>query len=322
MSRRTKIVCTLGPATAEIETIRSMIDAGMDVVRLNFSHGTHADHKQLITRVRQASREMGRRIPILQDLQGPKIRIGPMYQGAVLLHEGQQLSLTTRPIKYGTEERVFISYPTLTSDVHPGGRILMDDGQIELEVIRCEDEEVITEVIVGGPLRSRKGVNLPHMKSDRPALTQKDIRDLEFGLSMDVDLLALSFVRSRQDVVDLMDRVRHSGKDVTVIAKIEKPEAVAALDRILEEADAIMVARGDLGIEMSLSEIPITQKMIINKCLHAARPVITATQMLVSMVKEVRPTRAEVSDVYSAVRDGTDAVMLSESFITTKNYCL
>lgn len=311
MERRTKIVCTLGPASNTKAVISALIAAGMDVARLNFSHGTHAGHQETILRVREAAREAGRVIPILQDLQGPKIRIGQVKNNGVLLHVGQDFALTAGPVDMGTARRVHVSYPSLAADVKVGGTILIDDGNIELEVVQATPESVVTRVVVGGILRSRKGVNLPDIKTTAPALTDKDLKDLEFGLSMDVDMLALSFVRSGQDVGDLIQRVRKSGKNVMVLAKIEKPEAVNAFDRILSKADGIMVARGDLGIEMPLSQVPVTQKMIIKKCMNAAKPVITATQMLESMIHSPRPTRAEASDVANAVLDGSDAVMLS-----------
>lgn len=313
MARRTKIVCTLGPASSSPEVIRDMIAAGMDVARLNFSHGTHEDHEELIHTIRSTAREMEANVAILQDLQGPKIRIGEVADGGVLLHKGQELILTSRPIEESTAERVFVSYATLAQDVDPGGRILIDDGQIEL-VVRSVDEEqdeVITEVAVAGPLRSRKGVNLPHIRTSTPSLTEKDLDDLEFGLHMDVDIVALSFVRTQYDVRNLIARIRDSGKNVSVVAKIEKPEAVRQIDEILEEADGIMVARGDLGIEIPMARVPGVQKEIIEKCLEAAKPVITATQMLESMIDNPRPTRAEASDVANAVLDGSDAVMLS-----------
>ncbi len=311
MTRRTKIVCTLGPASSDRETIRRLIQTGMDVARLNFSHGSHDDHQRLIEFIRDVADEEGRVVPILQDLQGPKIRIGPVRNGGVLIHKGQKLVLTTQPMEFSTRERVYVSYATLPQDVSPGGRILIDDGLLELEVEKILDGEIVTEVVVGGPLRSRKGVNLPDIRTSTPSLTSKDIDDLEFGLSVDVDLIALSFVRDVADVMNLVNRVRESGKRVSVIAKIEKPEAVRKIDLILGEADAIMVARGDLGIEMPISQVPSTQKMIIHKCMAAAKPVITATQMLESMIDNPRPTRAEASDVANAVLDGSDALMLS-----------
>lgn len=288
-----------------------MIRAGMDVARLNFSHGSHEDHRRLIEYVREAADLEEKVVPILQDLQGPKIRIGRIKNGGVLIHKGQRLVLTTEPMEYGTRERVQINYATLPEDTAPGGRILIDDGLLELEVVSVNENDVVTDVIVGGPLRSRKGVNLPNIRTSTPALTRKDLEDLEFGLSLNVDFIALSFVRDVADVMNLMRRVRESGKLVGVIAKIEKPEAVLKFDHILAEADSIMVARGDLGIEMPISRVPSTQKMIIHKCIVAAKPVITATQMLESMIDNPRPTRAEASDVANAVLDGSDALMLS-----------
>ncbi len=311
MDRCTKIVCTLGPSSSDRETIRKLIQAGMDVARLNFSHGTHEEHRQRIEIVREEAQKLGREVAILQDLQGPKIRIGDVEGGGVLVHEGQRLVLTSRAERADGRSRIYINYPTLAQDVDVGGRILLDDGLLELAVVAVSDEDVMTEVVVGGPLRSRKGVNLPHIRHSSPSLTEKDLRDLDFGLRMEVDLIALSFVRSEADVADLMRRVRDSGKQVGVIAKIEKPEAVAKIDQILAQADGIMVARGDLGIEMPLAQVPAVQKRIIRKCLAAAKPVITATQMLESMIDNPRPTRAEASDVANAVLDGSDALMLS-----------
>lgn len=311
LSRRTKIVCTIGPASSDRETIGRLIQAGMDVVRLNFSHGTHEGHLQVVEHVRAEAKRLGRSIPILQDLQGPKIRIGQVVNGGILLHKGQHVVLTTEPIEFSDRNRIFVNYPTLSEDVDVGGRILLDDGLLELRILECGNREVLTEVVVGGTLRSRKGVNLPHIRTHTSALTEKDVRDLEFGLSIDVDLMALSFVRSESDVNDLVARIRKSGKKVGVIAKIEKPEAVEDVDDILETADGIMVARGDLGIETPMERVPSIQKLIIQKCRAEARPVITATQMLESMIENPRPTRAEASDVANAVLDGSDALMLS-----------
>lgn len=311
MVRRTKIICTIGPASSDEQTIRALIAAGMDVARLNFSHGTHDDHRQVIEHIRAAAKEMQRPVSILQDLQGPKIRVGLMQNGGVLLHKGQQLVLTPSPLEESTSQRVHISYDSLAQDVNRGGRILIDDGLLELEVKDTQQGEVLTEVLVGGPLRSRKGVNLPDIRTTTPSLTEKDLKDLEFGLSMGVDIIALSFVRDQSDVGDLIKRIKAAGKRTSVVAKIEKPEAVRKIDEILKQADGIMVARGDLGIEMPMSQVPNAQKTIIRKCLAAAKPVITATQMLESMIDNPRPTRAEASDVANAVLDGSDAVMLS-----------
>ena len=311
MERRTKIVCTLGPATASRDIIRGLIEAGMDEARLNFSHGTHDDHREMIRLVRDESARAGRVVPILQDLQGPKIRLGEIEHGSALIHKGEKLVLTTEPLDVSTAERAYVSYDSLPEDVEPGGRILIDDGLIELKVKEVNGSDVTTEVVVGGLLRTKKGVNLPHIHTSRPSMTEKDIRDLEFGLGNNVDFIALSFVRTGGDVDALLDRVRESGREVGIIAKIEKPEAVDHFEEILDRVDGIMIARGDLGIEMPMQQVPIVQKQIIRKCLAAAKPVITATQMLESMIENPRPTRAEASDVANAVLDGSDAVMLS-----------
>jgi len=311
MARRTKIIATIGPASSDRNTISALIEAGIDVARLNFSHGSHKAHRRVVEHIREEAVRQGRAVSILQDLQGPKIRVGSMQNGGVLLHKGQRVVLTAIPLEESTNERIFVSYDSLAQDVKPGGRILIDDGLLELEVLETHQQEVLTEVVVGGPLRSRKGVNLPNIRTSTPSLTEKDLQDLEFGLTMDVDLIALSFVRDETDILDLKRRIRDAGKHTSVIAKIEKPEAVERIDPILAEADGIMVARGDLGIEMPMSRVPGAQKTIIHKCLVAAKPVITATQMLESMVENVLPTRAEASDVANAVLDGSDAVMLS-----------
>ncbi|MGB3541528.1 pyruvate kinase [Rubrivirga sp.] len=308
--RRTKIVCTLGPAVASREGVRALIGAGMDVARLNFSHGTHDDHRRMMGIVREEARSAGRVVPILQDLQGPKIRLGIVEDGAEI-HIGDTVVLTSEPIEVGTADRVHVSYDALAEEVSEGNRILLDDGNLELVVKRVNGHDVTTEVIVGGPLRSRKGVNLPELKSARPSLTDKDIEDLAFGLENDVDLIALSFVRSGADVDDLTRRIRAAGKTTPVISKIEKPEAVHDFDAILEASGGIMVARGDLGIEIPMQNVPIVQKQLIRACLEASKPVITATQMLESMMENPRPTRAEATDVANAVFDGSDAVMLS-----------
>ena len=309
--RRTKIVCTLGPAVASVEGVRALIGAGMDVARLNFSHGSHDDHRRMIEVVRDEAKRAGRVVPVLQDLQGPKIRLGLVRDGGVLIHRGEALTLTSADVPEGDGARVHVSYDALAEEVSEGNRILLDDGHLELVVTGIDGDEVRTEVVVGGPLRSRKGVNLPKLKSARPSLTEKDLRDLAFGLDHDVDLIALSFVRSGSDVADLVGRVAASGKDIAVISKIEKPEAVEDFDAILAGSYGVMVARGDLGIEIPMQEVPVVQKQLIRKCLGASKPVITATQMLESMMENPRPTRAEATDVANAVLDGSDAVMLS-----------
>ena len=312
MDRRTKIVVTLGPASNDAETIERLIAAGMDVARMNFSHGSHEEHAARIQMVREAAQAQGRSVPILQDLQGPKIRVGQVKDGCVFIEAGDVITLTNQHIEQGTAKRVSIDYETLAEDADIGGRILLDDGLLELEITAIEDNgDVVTRVIEGGPLRSRKGVNLPNIRTSTPSLTKKDIKDLEFGLEVGVDLIALSFVRTRSDVEALTSRINKAGKDTAVISKIEKPEAVREIDSILKETDGIMVARGDLGIEMPMQKVPGTQKRLIQRALGTASPVITATQMLESMIENPRPTRAEASDVANAVLDGSDAVMLS-----------
>jgi pyruvate kinase len=311
MQRRTKIVCTLGPASADILTIRSLVRAGLDVVRLNLSHGTHAYHDELIRNVRSVAESEGCTIPILLDLQGPKIRVGEIETGSCDLVQGSRVRVSVAAIHAGNAEEFSVDYPGLTADIAIGGEILLDDGRLELRVEEIADDYLMAEVVVGGRLLSRKGVNLPNIRTSTPSLTEKDLRDLEFALERSVDIIALSFVRDESDVADLKKRIAGVEHRPMIIAKIEKPEAVDRIDAIIDEADGIMVARGDLGIEMRLSRVPGTQKSIISKCLVAAKPVITATQMLESMIEQPRPTRAEVSDVANAVLDGSDAVMLS-----------
>ena len=310
-TRRTKIVCTLGPASDTREAIRDLIAAGMDVARMNFSHGSHEDHERRIGLVREEAARAGRIISILQDLQGPKIRLGEMEGGGVLIHQGETLRLTAGPLAVGTAERAHVSYDALAEEVVDGGRILIDDGNIELKIVGVEGEDVVTEVVIGGILKTKKGVNLPEIQATRPGMTEKDIADLEFGLGQDVEFVALSFVRTARDVENLAQRIRSHGASVGIIAKVEKPEAVANFDAVLRAADGIMVARGDLGVEIPIQRVPIVQKRLIRGCLDASKPVITATQMLESMMENPRPTRAEATDVANAVLDGTDAVMLS-----------
>jgi len=309
--RRTKIVATLGPATSTPERIAGLIRAGMNVARLNFSHGTHAEHAARIAMVRRAAAEAGRHVAILQDLQGPKIRTGPLENGQpVELVAGQRFVITTEPI-VGNANRVSTTYRALPLDVRPRDRILLSDGLIELVVIGHTDTEVETEVVHGGRLREHQGINLPGVRVSAPAATEKDFVDLAFGLEQGVDYVALSFVRRASDVREVKEFIRRAGKQTPVIAKIERPEALDVLPEILAEADGIMVARGDLGVEMPPERVPIVQKQIIAAANRAMLPVITATQMLESMIHNPRPTRAEASDVANAILDGTDAVMLS-----------
>ena len=283
---------------------------GMNVARVNFSHGTHSDHAQVIELIRKASRKFKYSVPVLMDLQGPKIRVGQMKQGGQVLKTGSTVKITGKEVE-GDSSIIPIDYENLVKEAKVGNMILLDDGLLEFEVTEKGDDHLKSKVLVGGLLKSRKGVNLPNVKISIPALTKKDIKDLEFGIKQDVDYIALSFVRSAKDVRDIISRVRAAGSQAAIIAKIEKPEALDVIDEIIEEADGIMVARGDLGIEIPTEKVPIVQKMIIEKCRMAGKPVITATQMLDSMINNPRPTRAESSDVANAVLDGTDAVMLS-----------
>ena len=310
---RVKIVCTIGPASREMPILRRIMTAGMNVARLNLSHGTHEYHSETIERIRTVSEQLQKPIAILADLQGPKLRTGKMQEGGVALEKDQELILTTEEI-IGAPGRVPIQYKDLPRSVKPGEHILLDDGMLELEVIDATDTEIRTLVILNGILQSNKGMNLPEASLDIPALTEKDLEDVKFALDHQVDWIALSFVRKAQEVFDLKSIIQNNsafGRAIPVIAKIEKPDAVKNIDAIIEAADAIMVARGDLGIETSPETVPTVQKMIISKCHVAAKPVITATQMLDSMIRNPRPTRAEASDVANAVLDGTDAIMLS-----------
>jgi pyruvate kinase len=308
--RRTKIVCTIGPSCNTEKGIENLLLHGMNVARLNFSHGTHEDHAKVIKYIRKVAKANKYSIPVLMDLQGPKIRVGSMKNGGQVLKTGSTITITGREVE-GSSKVIPIDYPNLVKEAEVGNTILLDDGLLEFKVVEKSDKDLKVEVVVGGLLKSRKGVNLPNVRISIPALTEKDIKDLEFGISQDVDIIALSFVRSAKDIRDIVSRVRAAGSQASVIAKIEKPEALEVIDEIIEECDGIMVARGDLGIEIPTEEVPIVQKSLIEKCRMAGKPVITATQMLDSMISNPRPTRAESSDVANAVIDGTDAVMLS-----------
>ncbi|MFD4406566.1 pyruvate kinase [Nocardia sp. NPDC058499] len=310
MMRRTKIVCTLGPATATEERIRELVESGMDVARLNFSHGEHSDHAENYKKVRQACEDLGRAVGILADLQGPKIRLGRFAEERTLWATGEVVRITVDDI-VGDHDRVSTTYKQLAEDAKSGDRLLVDDGKVGLEVIRVEGNDVVCEVTEGGPVSNNKGVSLPGMDVSVPALSEKDIEDLEFALNLGVDFIALSFVRSPSDIElvhDVMDRV---GRRVPVIGKLEKPEAIDNLEAVVLAFDAVMVARGDLGVELPLEQVPIVQKRAIQMARENAKPVIVATQMLESMIENSRPTRAEASDVANAVLDGADAVMLS-----------
>ncbi len=310
---RVKIVCTIGPASREPEVLRELIRAGMNVARLNLSHGTHEYHAETIRRVRALAMELSKPVAILADLQGPKLRVGQMQEGGVPLETGQEVILTVEPI-VGRPGRIPIQNPDLPRMVKPGERILLDDGLMELRVTRVTEKEIHTRVINGGLLKDRKGMNLPDSDLTIPALTKKDRKDVLFALEQHVDWIALSFVRRAKEVRALRRIIdKHSPLDwcTPIIAKIEKPEAVRRIQEIIQAADGIMVARGDLGIETSPEAVPMVQKRIIALCNEAGKPVVTATQMLESMVHNPRPTRAEASDVANAVLDGSDAIMLS-----------
>jgi pyruvate kinase len=313
MDRRTKIVATIGPASQDEQTLLSLLKAGMNVARLNFSHGSHEDHALLISRLRDISHQWGQPLTILQDLQGPKIRTGALAKENVVLAPGQRLTLTTSPVP-GNENLISIDFPGLPDYVKPGNRILLDDGNLELKVIDVRGNQIEAQVVVGGSLKEHKGVNLPGVHLDLPSLTPKDEEDLAFGLQQGVDVIALSFVRSAKDIHVVRQKIAHLAPEkshLPIIAKLERAEALDNLEEIVQAADGVMVARGDLGVEMSPEAVPIAQKRIIECANRHAKIVITATQMLDSMIHHPRPTRAEASDVANAIFDGTDAVMLS-----------
>jgi pyruvate kinase len=309
--RQAKLVCTIGPASNSEEMIRELMLSGMDVARLNFSHGTHDEHAAVIRRLRGVATELGRTICILQDLQGPKIRTGPLKDRLpVTLQRGQTLTITAADVM-GTAETIATTYRGLGKDVKPGEPILLSDGRIDLIVRKVRGTDVVCEVLNGGTLGEHQGINLPGTNVSIPSLTEKDEADLDFGLRNAVDIVALSFVRTAQDVMRARQAITDRGYSVPLVAKLEKPQAIENLDSILEVAQAVMVARGDLGVELAPEKVPLIQKQVIRRALDFRRPVITATQMLESMIENPRPTRAETSDVANAVLDGTDAVMLS-----------
>ena len=319
--RRAKIVCTIGPASNSEHMIRELMLRGMDVARLNFSHGTHEQHALVIDRLRRSASELNRSICILQDLQGPKIRTGKLKSHApVSLKKGQTVTITPNDME-GTTEIISTTYQDLAGDVKPRERILLSDGRIELVVQEIRNGEVVCEVINGGMLGENQGINLPGTNISIPSLTEKDRRDLDFGLQQGVDLVALSFVRTAQDVVAAKQAIAAHRSDVGLVAKLEKPQAIEDLDGILKESVAVMVARGDLGVEVAPEKVPLIQKYVIRRALDFRRPVVTATQMLESMTENPRPTRAEASDVANAVFDGTDAVMLSGETASGKYPC-
>jgi len=308
---RTKIVATLGPASAKPDVLYSMFNAGLDVCRLNFSHGSQADHQAVLDTIRDLNKKYEYNVGILADLQGPKIRIGLVKEGGINLINGNTTVITTNEC-IGNEERIYITYQNFPQDVQAGEIILLDDGKLQMKVISTNlKDEVVCEIVHGGILTSRKGVNLPNTKVSIPSLTPEDRENLEFVLENDVEWIGLSFVRKAEDIIELKKIIAERGKTARVIAKIEKPEAIANIDEIIAVTDGIMVARGDLGVECPMEEVPLLQKMIVAKCRAASKPVIVATQMLESMITTPRPTRAEVNDVANSVLDGADAVMLS-----------
>ncbi|GAA5209039.1 pyruvate kinase [Streptomyces thinghirensis] len=309
--RRAKIVCTLGPATDTYDQIKDLVDAGMDIARFNFSHGTHAEHEERYHRVRKASDETGRSVGTLADLQGPKIRLGHFAEGPVLLERGDTFTITVEEGVHGDRHTCGTTYAGLAADVTPGERVLVDDGKVCLEVTDVDGPRVRTTVIEGGMVSDHKGLNLPGVAVSVPALSKKDEDDLRWALRNGFDVIALSFVRSGRDVLDVHRIMDEEGRRLPVIAKVEKPQAVENIEDIVAAFDGIMVARGDLGVEMPLEQVPIVQKRAIKLAKRNAKPVIVATQMLDSMIDNARPTRAEASDVANAVIDGTDAVMLS-----------
>ncbi|MEM9504276.1 MAG: pyruvate kinase [Cyanobacteria bacterium P01_E01_bin.43] len=318
--RRTKIVATIGPATQDADVLRSLIEAGATTLRLNFSHGTYEDHQRSVRLIRQVSFELNQPVGILQDLQGPKIRLGRFADGSIHLNKGDKFTLTSRALR-GTQSISSVTYEPLAQEVPNGATILLDDGKVEMQVeaIDKEQNELHCRVVVGGVLSNNKGVNFPGVYLSIKALTDKDRKDLLFGLNQGVDWVALSFVRNPQDVLEIKELIANAGKRVPVIVKIEKHEAIEQMDAILSLSDGVMVARGDLGVELPPEEVPILQKRLINTSNRLGIPVITATQMLDSMVNNPRPTRAEVSDIANAILDGTDAVMLSNETAVGKH---
>ncbi len=309
--KRTKIVATIGPSSSSKDVLNEMISSGMNVCRINFSHGSYSDHARVIQSVRELNEELNTNVAILADLQGPKIRTGEMQEGGVELEVGASILIQTVDV-VGSKDSFSINYAKLPEDVQQGESILLDDGKLMLQVESTDGKaKIICTVIQGGVLSSKKGVNFPNTKISMPSLTEKDESDLDFAIAQDVDWIGLSFVRKAEDIVDLKERISVQGGKARVIAKIEKPEALACIDEIVQVSDGLMVARGDLGVEIPYQNVPLTQKMLINKGIRYAKPVIVATQMMESMITQMTPTRAEVNDVANAVLDGADAVMLS-----------
>lgn len=310
LDKKTKIIATVGPACNTKEKLWELVKAGANIFRLNFSHGSHDQHLQVVQYIRELNKEHNANIAILQDLQGPKIRTNEVENNGVELKEGAKITIANGNF-IGTKDRISTSYAALTTDVKKGDMILIDDGKIELKVLETKNGEVTAEIIYGGILKSKKGINLPNTNVSEPSLTEKDKKDLIFGIENELDWIALSFVRRAEDMRDIKKIIKDHGKDIKVVSKIEKPEAIENIDEIIAESDAVMVARGDLGVEILMEEVPMIQKMIVEKCNRCAKPVIIATQMMESMITNPRPTRAETNDVANAIIDGADTVMLS-----------
>lgn len=311
MSHRTKIVATVGPACDTYEKLLQLVKAGVNVFRLNFSHGSHEDKAQIIAHIRRINKEEPYNIAILGDLQGPKLRVGEMEGGSIEVAAGDILTFTNEKV-IGNKERIYVSYPNLHKDVKPGNIILIDDGKLEVRVAGItKTNDVQVEVTLGGRLSSKKGINLPDTKISLPALTEKDLEDLEFIIEQQLDWVALSFVRNVKDIIILRNKLDEKKSKIKIIAKIEKPEALTNIRDIILESDGIMIARGDLGVELPVEQVPLIQKELIRKCIHRAKPVIVATQMMESMIDRVKPNRSEITDVANAVLEGADAVMLS-----------
>ncbi len=309
--RKTKIICTIGPATSGVDNLVKLINSGMDAARLNFSHGNHDDHLSTINDIRKAAEITGKPVAILQDLQGPKIRTAKVENGAIELSNGQEFIITTDEIPIGNSLKVGTTYPKLSKELSVGNTILIDDGYIILKVKKIVNNDVITEVIKGGLLKDNKGIVAPGVEISAPSLSEKDLDDLKFGLENGIDAVALSFVRSERDILELKTAMKIYGRTVPIISKIERQEAVKNIEKIISESESIMIARGDLGLELPAEQVPIIQKEIVKTCNFYGKPVIIATQMLESMINNPRPTRAEASDVANAVVDGCDCVMLS-----------
>ncbi|MED3648009.1 pyruvate kinase [Halalkalibacterium halodurans] len=309
--RKTKIVCTIGPASESVEKLEQLMEAGMNVARLNFSHGDFEEHGARIKNIREAAKRIGKTVAILLDTKGPEIRTQTLEGGVAELKAGQELVISMKEV-VGTSERISVTYPGLVHDVVPGAKILLDDGLIGLEVVEVRDQEILTKVLNSGTLKNKKGVNVPNVSVNLPGITEKDAADIKFGIEQGVDFIAASFVRRAQDVLEIRELLeQHGAEHIKIIPKIENQEGVDNIEEILEVSDGLMVARGDLGVEIPAEEVPLVQKSLIKKCNLVAKPVITATQMLDSMQRNPRPTRAEASDVANAIFDGTDAIMLS-----------